>query len=191
MHVVRICQLVQGMPLAILLAAGVIPAVVALIVLPAVVHRRRRAQRYALMAAMAVAVQRQIPMIPVLLAFSTERRGYVARKAMDLAARLQAGWALPDAVDSVRGLFPPQIRLAIRMGHDSGNLAAVLRDVSDESDATDAVEAQITGKFCGPGAGGQHDLAAGADGNSGTFFLHECELTTRSLPLDCPGTVFS
>jgi type II secretory pathway component PulF len=133
--------------IAILLAAGVIPAIVALIVLPAVVHRRRRAHRYALLAAMAVAVQRQIPLIPVLLAFSTERRGYVARKAMDLAARLQAGWALPDAVDSVRGLFPPPIRLAIRMGHDSGDLAAVLRDVSDRSDTTDAVEAQITGKF--------------------------------------------
>jgi hypothetical protein len=28
------------------------------------------------------------------------------------------------------------------------------------------------------------DLAAGADGSMGTFVLTECELTTRSLPLD-------
>lgn len=28
------------------------------------------------------------------------------------------------------------------------------------------------------------DLTAGVDGSSGTFALSECELTTRSLPLD-------
>jgi type II secretory pathway component PulF len=133
--------------LAVLLAAGVIPAIVAVIVFPTVVHRRRRAHRYALLAALAVAVERRIPLIPVLLAFSTERRGYVARRAMDLAARLQAGFTLPDAVDSIPGLFPAQIRLALRMGHDSGNLPSVLRAVLDRSESYDAVDGQIFGKI--------------------------------------------
>ncbi len=132
--------------LAVLLAAGIIPAIVVIIVFPTIVHRRRRAHRYALLAALAVAVERRIPLIPVLLAFSTERRGYVARRAMDLAARLRAGWTLPDAADSVPGLFSPQIRLALRMGHDSGNLPSVLRDVLGRSESYDAVEAQIFGK---------------------------------------------
>jgi general secretion pathway protein F len=140
-------QLIVAGVMAVLLAAGIIPAIVALIVLPAVVHRRRRAQRYALLAAMGVAVERRIPLIPVLLAFATERRGFVARRAMELAARLQAGWSLPDAVDSSRGLFPPRVRLVIRMGHDSGNLGSAIHDVVDRSDTNDALEAQITGKI--------------------------------------------
>ena len=139
-------QLIMAGTLALLLAAGVIPAIIALIVLPAVVHRRRRAHRYALLAAMGVAIERRIPLIPVLLAFATERRGYIARRAMELASRLQAGATLPDAVDVSRGLFPAQVRLAIRMGHDSGNLAGAIRDVVEQSDTNEAVEAQISAK---------------------------------------------
>ena len=139
--------LILGGTLAVLLFAGVIPAIVAVVVLPAVVHRRRLAHRYALLAAMTVAVERRIPLIPVLLAFAAERRGYVARRAMEFAAQLQAGLTLPDAVDSVNGLFPPPIRLALRMGHDSGNLASVLRAVLDRGDTHDTVEAQIFGKI--------------------------------------------
>ncbi len=133
--------------LAVLLFAGVIPAIVAVIVLPAVVIRRFRAQRYALLAAMAIAVERRIPLIPVLLAFAAERRGYIARRALDLASHLQSGLTLPDSIDSVRGLFSPQIRVALRMGHDSGNLAKVLRAMLDRSDAHDTVESQIFGKI--------------------------------------------
>ena len=132
---------------AVLLAAGVIPAIVALIVLPAVVYRRRRAHRYALLAAMGVAVERRIPLIPVILAFASERRGFVARRAMEFASRLQGGWSLPDAIDSSRGLFPPQVRLAIRMGHDSGKLGSAIQDLVDQSDTNDALDAQITGKI--------------------------------------------
>lgn len=140
-------QLIVAGTLALLLAAGVIPAIVALIVLPAVVHRRRRAHRYALLAAMGVAVERRIPLIPVLLAFATERRGYVARRALELASHLQAGASFPDAIDASRGLFPAQVRLAIRMGHDSGNLAGAIQDVVERSDTSDAVEAQILAKI--------------------------------------------
>jgi len=140
-------QLILAGTLAVLLAAGVIPAIVALIVLPAVIFRRRRAHRYALLAAMGVAVERRIPLIPVLLAFATERRGYVARRAMELASRLRAGWSLPDAVDATRGLFPPRVRLAIRVGHDSGNLGSAIDHVVDRSDTDDALGTQITGKI--------------------------------------------
>lgn len=132
--------------LAVLLATGIIPAIIAVIVLPAVIYRRRRAQRYALLAAMAVAFERRIGLIPVLLAFAAERRGYVARRAIDLASSLQAGWTLPDAVDSVRGLFPPDVRLAIRMGYDTNQLDTVFRDLLDRNASTEAVEGQIAGK---------------------------------------------
>ncbi len=131
---------------ATLVAAGIIPAVVALVVFPAVVYRRRRGHRYALLAAMAVAVDRRIPLIPVLLAFASERRGYVARRAMELATQLQTGLPLPDAIDSVPGLFPSNIRLALRMGHDTGELANVLRGLLDRADAHDAIESQIFGQ---------------------------------------------
>ncbi|MDD4788735.1 MAG: type II secretion system F family protein [Pirellulales bacterium] len=131
---------------AVLLIAGWIPAVVAAVVLPAVVDRRRRAQRYALLSALVVAFERRIGVIPILLACASERRGYVSRRAMDLAARLQAGWALPDAVDATGGLFPPDIRLAIRMGHGSGRLAQVLRELVDRADNSDAIDAQVAGK---------------------------------------------
>jgi type II secretory pathway component PulF len=132
--------------LAVLLIAGLIPAGVAVVVLPAVVHRRRRAQRYALLSAMVVGFERRIGVIPILLAFASERRGYVSRRAMDLAARLQAGWALPDAVDATGGLFAPDIRLAIRMGYGSGRLAQVLRELVDRADNSDAIDAQVAGK---------------------------------------------
>ena len=131
---------------ATLVVAGLVPSVVALVVFPAVVYRRRKGHRYALLAAMAVAVQRRIPLIPVLLAFASERRGYVARRAMELAAQLQAGLPLPDAIDSVPGLFPSNIRLALRMGHDTGELAKVLHDALERADAHDAIESQIFGQ---------------------------------------------
>ena len=54
---------------------------------------------------------------------------------------------MPDAVDATRGLFPPRVRLAIRVGHDSGNLGSAIQDVVDRSDTNDALEAQITGKI--------------------------------------------
>lgn len=139
-------QLITAGVLAVLFAAGLIPAIVTMIVFPAVVYRRRRAHRYALLAAIGVAVERRIPLIPVLSAFAAERKGFVARRTLELAARIQAGWSLPDAVDASRGLFPPHVRLAIRMGHDTGNLAGVIGDILEKSDSGDAVEAMITGK---------------------------------------------
>jgi hypothetical protein len=129
--------------LAVLLAAGVIPAVVAIIVFPTIVYRRRRAHRYA-------------------LAGGAGGRGGASHSVDPGVAGVfygtprvcgptchGTGGTAPGRLDTARrrGLRTQTVftadRLALRMGHDSGNLPSVLRDVLGGATVTISVEAQI------------------------------------------------
>ena len=129
----------------VLVFAGV-PGIILLVVMAMVRMRHRRTQQFVLLSTMAVAAERMMPMQPVIEAFADEQHGRIAAEARRLAARLEAGWLLPDAVDASGGLFPPEARVAIRVGHQAGTLAAALGNVAGGRDSHDAVWAQVAGK---------------------------------------------
>jgi type IV pilus assembly protein PilC len=97
-----------------------------------IVWKGHRAHQYGLIAALAVSAERLIPLIPVVEALADERWGLARSRTQELAALLRAGWTLPDALARVPGLVPRRALVLIRMGQESGLLAASLREAMTE-----------------------------------------------------------
>ncbi len=108
---------------------GLIIAVAALLVAGMALLRHYRAQQYSLLTTLAVSAERLMPLAPAVEAFADERRGLTARRARRLAALLRSGETLPDALDRTPWLVSRQNQVTIRVGQESGMLAAALRDV--------------------------------------------------------------
>jgi protein transport protein HofC len=107
---------------------GVVPGLIVLVVGFLVFHRWWTARQHALLWTMAVAAERLIPLGPAIRAFAAERSGVLAHRAAQLADMLEAGVPLPIALDSVPSLLPAEARAKIRVGHETGALAAAIRD---------------------------------------------------------------
>ena len=107
---------------------GLAVAVMALLVAGMSILRRRRAHQYSLLTTMAVAAERLMPLAPAVEAFADERRGLMGHRARRLGALLRSGVGLPDALARSPGLVSRQDQVSIRVGQESGMLAAALRD---------------------------------------------------------------
>ena len=102
--------------------------VVALLVVAAVVLERNwRAGREALLWTLTVSAERLMPLVPAIMAFADERGGLIGMRARMLARLLQAGWPLPDALAATGGLVSGDSLAMVRVGQESGSLAAGLR----------------------------------------------------------------
>jgi len=130
-----------------LMLIGVVLAPLGLIVLAAMLHRRRRAQRYALLWTLTVSAERLMPLEPALEAFAVEGRGVLGSRARRLANLLRAGWRLPDAVDYCAGLIPRDAALTIRVGQESGMLAESLREAVEYQADYDELWDQIASRI--------------------------------------------
>jgi protein transport protein HofC len=126
---------------------GVFPGFVALVVLGMVFYRRRRSEQQAFLWALTVAAERMMPLVPVVEAFAEERWGWRRSRARQLAELLRAGTPLPQALRQCPGLVPPEALVTIKVGHQSGTLAAALRQAADTRDSQDTLWHQITGKI--------------------------------------------
>jgi type IV pilus assembly protein PilC len=87
----------------------------------------RAAQKRSLLAALALAADRQMPLAPMAEAFAAEGDGAFAYRVRQLAAKLKAGMTLPDAVTRSWGVLPSESVLAARVGEATGDLAGALR----------------------------------------------------------------
>jgi type II secretory pathway component PulF len=94
-------------------------------------YRRRSNDQDALLWVLTVAAERGMPLAPGVQAFSTQVSGMFEVWAESLAELLRRGATLPEAVDSVPKIVPVGTSLLIRMGWESGNLAAGLREAVD------------------------------------------------------------
>jgi len=112
-----------GLALVIAVAAVVAEALV----------RRRASGQYALLWLLTVAAERLIPLVPAIEALAREG-GSLAGRARYLAAMLRAGVPLPEALQRVPGLLPYGALPLIRVGYESGALAAALRRAASVSD---------------------------------------------------------
>ena len=104
-----------------------------------VLDRTRASRQAALLTLLAIAVEKQLPLSPMLDAFAADSPARWRRDLRDLADMLQSGAALPDALEAVPNLLPPEAILAARVGAESGTLAESLRVVSRRAGSGAAV----------------------------------------------------
>src|SRR5450432_3586002 len=76
----------------------------------------RDVQKRNLLSALALAVNKQMPLAPMALAFADEQEGAFARRARAFAGRLAAGSTLAEAITESQGLLPREAKLAAQVG---------------------------------------------------------------------------
>jgi type IV pilus assembly protein PilC len=115
---------IMGGLLGLLLLAAFL--VVALMVL----GRYRESERRALLWALAVAAERELPLSQAARAFAADRTDEIARRADRLADLLETGMSLPEALRRSRNPLPIDAELAARLGHETGQFSSSLKETA-------------------------------------------------------------
>jgi type II secretory pathway component PulF len=79
---------------------------------------------------LAVAVEKQFPLVPFLEALADEGGGRWRMKVRGLAELIAAGVSIPDALEAVPRLLPGDTVALIRVGAQTGNLSGALREAA-------------------------------------------------------------
>ena len=87
-----------------------------------------RSERQALLWVLAVAAEKGIPLDQAAFAFAADHTNLLGRRSDRLARLLAAGRPLPEAIDLARLRQPVDALVAIRVGHDLGQLGPLLRE---------------------------------------------------------------
>lgn len=107
---------------------GLIPIPI-LDVIP-ILNRLNRARQASLLGVMAVAVERQLPLIPFLEALGDDVGGSWRWRVRTLSHMMRSGTTLADALEAIPGIVPPDVVMSVRVGSESGYLAGALRDAA-------------------------------------------------------------
>ena len=104
--------------------------------LKALFDGQRTMRQNSLLWVLAVATEQQRPLAPMLEALARDESSYHwSAKLQALVKGLNAGVPLPDALEQVPDLLPPNVVLAIRVGTETGTLAESLKQVAQEYSA--------------------------------------------------------
>jgi type II secretory pathway component PulF len=103
----------------------------------------RLGQRNALLATLAIAVERGMPLTAALEALADQRRGRSRRRLLALTRLLNEGAPLPQALAQVPGSLPRDAEVAIGVGWASGRLAGALREAADTRGPERALRSEI------------------------------------------------
>jgi len=98
-------------------------------VLFAVLLGRKVARRDAVLGIFALAAERELPLAPALDAIADQFAGRTRREMTELAAHLDAGLTLSEALDRVPNALSPDAELLARVGSEVGLLGAALRGI--------------------------------------------------------------
>jgi type II secretory pathway component PulF len=104
----------------VLLAACVVGLVV-------VVIRRDTSQQESLLWALAIAAERGLPLSPAAVAFADQFGAGFRWRCQMLAALLDEGKTLPEAIDAVPGLLSREAAVLVKTGCSTGRLAEALK----------------------------------------------------------------
>lgn len=97
-----------------------------------VFFERSQATRQAtLLWTLAVAVEKQFPLVPFLEALADEAGGRWHWKVRGLADMLSAGVSIPDALEAMPGLLPDDAVGLVRIGAQAGNMSGALREAAN------------------------------------------------------------
>src|SRR5262245_60909754 len=95
---------------------------------------RSRATRQAtLLRTLAIAIDRQLPIVPFLEALSDEAGGRWRWKVKGLADLIAAGVSIPDALEAMPGVLPNDSVALVRVGARTGNLTGALREAANQA----------------------------------------------------------
>lgn len=126
---------------------GVVLSIAALVVTVETLVKHRLSRQYALLWLLTVAAERRIPLVPAIEAFAREGGGLFAGRARYLAAMIRAGVPLPEALERSPGLLPRDVLPVIRVGYESGGLAAALRQAASVRDFQRPLWLFVAGKL--------------------------------------------
>jgi type II secretory pathway component PulF len=104
---------------------------------------RRLGRRDALLATLAITVERGMPLSAALEALADQQRGRPRRRLLELTRLLNEGAPLPQALALVPGILPRDAEVAIGVGWTSGCLAGALREAADTRAPGRAMRAEI------------------------------------------------
>lgn len=93
--------------------------------------RARASRRGALLWILVVAVEKQLPLIPVLEAYAQDAGPKWGSYALRLVAALRSGLSVPDALRNVPGAVPQNAVLAAQIGAETGTLGPALRAAAE------------------------------------------------------------
>lgn len=135
LYVVLFCWL--GAMTGLAMTSGLMGILFAIVIGVVVIFSRRRStQQDALLWALAIATEREMPLAPTLDVFSGQCRGSYRRKVLAGAHHLRQGLSLAQVLDHEPGLFPRDAVVLIRIASESGGLAGSLREASTTRAAT-------------------------------------------------------
>lgn len=97
-----------------------------------------RSQQNALLWSLAIAVEKNIPLVPTVNAFASGSGWILRSKLLKLASLLQSGMPLESALHQVKGLVPKNALPMITIGHNSGALGKALRQAASTRDPLQA-----------------------------------------------------
>ncbi|MSR57205.1 MAG: hypothetical protein EXS05_05995 [Planctomycetaceae bacterium] len=95
-------------------------------------YRARTARQATLLWTLAVAVEKQVVLVPFLEALADEAGGRWRWKLRGLASLLHAGTSIPNALEAVSGILPADTVLLIRVGAETGRLGPALREAATQ-----------------------------------------------------------
>jgi len=96
-----------------------------------VVFDRAQSTRQAtLLWTMAVAIEKQFPLVPFLEALADEAGGRWRWKVRGLADLISSGVSIADALEAMPGVLPNDTVALIRIGAESGNISGALREAA-------------------------------------------------------------
>jgi type II secretory pathway component PulF len=97
--------------------------------------RTTAAQRLALLRLIAVGLEENVPLGPLVATWADDERGVQRRRLRKLARLLNAGRPLAEAVEEVPGVLSEDHVLAIRFDAQSGTRTATIRSILDDASA--------------------------------------------------------
>ncbi|MGQ0635710.1 MAG: type II secretion system F family protein [Planctomycetaceae bacterium] len=89
--------------------------------------RTRGARQAMLLSTIAAALEKNIPLAPLLEAFGDDIGGRSRYRLRSLADLLHAGVSIPDALEATPGVVSPDVVMLVRVGASSGRLIEALR----------------------------------------------------------------
>jgi len=111
----------------VLILGGVVPSFAAAMGACFIVARRRSTRQDALLSVLAIAAEKEMPLAPAVVAFADQYRGRSYRRVMDLAAQLNWGTMLPEALERARKVVTRDAVLLAWVGQAAGMLPKALR----------------------------------------------------------------
>jgi protein transport protein HofC len=127
-----IAAIAVGLFLVVTMGAIVVPVGIVLLFALAIgagviLARRRSTQQDSLLVILAIAAEGNMPLAPTVAAFADQYKGSYRRRIMSLAAELDSGRSVPEALESVRRVVSRDALLMARVGEQTGRLPQALR----------------------------------------------------------------